>query len=119
MAVYLLEIHENLLQTLVPVKYMDVELAYVGGEEGTDVFVGGASIHGELYRHLFHLGPSSGGAGGNQVIHNLDVSSEPYEMRIISNSSAPNHLVIRMYCRSIHGQTLGILSEYQMMKLAD
>ncbi|GAS85531.1 hypothetical protein [Paenibacillus amylolyticus] len=119
MAVYLLEIHENLLQTLVPVKYMDVELAYVGGEEGTDVFVGGASRHGELYRHLFHLGPSSGGAGGNQVIHNLDVSSEPYEMRIISNSSSPNHLVIRMYCRNIHGQTLGILSEYQMMKLAD
>ncbi|WKL03596.1 hypothetical protein Q0F98_08965 [Paenibacillus amylolyticus] len=53
MAVYLLEIHENLLQTVVPVKYMDVELAYVGGEEGTDVFVGGASMHGELYRHLF------------------------------------------------------------------
>ncbi|UOK62732.1 hypothetical protein MT997_31965 [Paenibacillus sp. OVF10] len=60
MAVYLLEIHENLLQTFVPVKYMDVELAYVGGEEGTDVFVGGASIHGELYRHLFHLMSNSG-----------------------------------------------------------
>lgn len=119
MAAYVLEIHENLLQTFVPVKYIDVELAYVGGEEGTDVFVGGASIHGELFRHLFHIGSGSGGAGGNQVIHNLDVSSEPYEMRIISNSSAPNHLVIRMYCRSIHGQTLGILSEYQMIKLAD
>ncbi|ETT31911.1 hypothetical protein C161_24744 [Paenibacillus sp. FSL R5-192] len=119
MAVYLLEIHENLLQTFVPVKYMDVELAYVGGEEGTDVFVGGASIHGELYRHLFHLTSNSGGAGGNQVIHNLDVSSEPYELRIISNSSSPKHLVIRIYCRSIHGQTLGILSEYQMMKVAD
>ncbi|WP_458460518.1 hypothetical protein [Paenibacillus sp.] len=119
MAAYLLEIHENLLQTFVPVKYMDVELAYVGGEEGTDVFVGGASIHGELYRHLFHIRSNTGGAGGNQVIRNLDVSSEPYELRIISNSSSPNHLVIRMYCRSFHGQTLGILSEYQMIKLAD
>ncbi|WP_338588411.1 hypothetical protein V6669_24395 [Paenibacillus sp. Y5S-9] len=119
MAVYLLEIHENLLQTFVPVKYMDVELAYVGGEGGTDVFVGGASMHGELYRHLFHLTAYSEGTGGNQVIHNLDVSPEPYELRVISNSSSPNHLVIRIYCRSIHGQTLGILSEYQMMKLAD
>jgi hypothetical protein len=118
-AAYLLEIHDNLLQTFAPVKYIDVELAYVGGEEGTDVFVGGASIHGELYRHLFHIGSASRGAGGNQVIHNLAVSSEPYEMRIISNSSSPNHLVIRMYCRSIHGQTLGILSEHQMIKLAD
>ncbi|KAA2301570.1 hypothetical protein FY526_24345 [Clostridioides difficile] len=115
MAVYLLEIHENLLQTFVPVKYMDVELAYVGGEEGTDVFVGGASAAGELYRHLFYIGSM----GGNRIIHNLDVSSEPYELRIISNSSSPKHLVIRIYCRSIHGQTLGILSEYQMMKLAD
>lgn len=119
MAVYLLEIHENLLETFAPVKYMDVELAYVGGEEGTDVFVGGTSMHGDLYRHLFHLMSNSGGAGGNQVIHNLDVSSEHYELRVISNSSSPNHLVIRIYCRSIHGQTLGILSEYQMMKLAD
>ena len=99
---------------------MDVELAYVGGEEGTDVFVGGANMHGELYRHLFHLTSNSGGRrADDQVIHNLDVSSEPYELRIISNSSSPNHLVIRIYCRSIHGQTLGILSEYQMMKLAD
>ncbi|WP_339305909.1 hypothetical protein [Paenibacillus sp. FSL R5-0519] len=118
-AVYVLNIHENLLQTFVPVKYMDVELAYVGSDEGTDVFVGGASRHGELYRHLFHISSNSGGAGGNQVIHNLDVSSDPYELRIISNSSSPNHLVIRMYYRSIHGQTLGIMSEYQMMKLAD
>ncbi|WP_419889887.1 hypothetical protein [Paenibacillus xylanexedens] len=119
MAVYLLEIHENLLQTFVPVKYMDVELAYVGGEEGTDVFVGGASSQGELYRHLFHIRSSPGGASGNHVIHNLDVSAESNELRIISNSSSPHHLVIRLYCRSIDGQTLGILSEYQMMKLAD
>ncbi|WP_440112242.1 hypothetical protein [Paenibacillus sp. QZ-Y1] len=118
MAAYLLEIHENLLKLQVPVKYMDIELAYVG-EEGTDVFVGGASTAGELYRHLFYVGSSPGGMGGNRIIHNLDVSSEPYELRIISNSSSPNHLVIRMYCRSAHGQTLGILSEHQMIKLAD
>ncbi|MEK4664511.1 hypothetical protein MHH93_21765 [Priestia sp. FSL H7-0729] len=119
MAAYLLHIHENFLQTPVPIKYMDVELAYVGGEEGADVFVGGAGMHGELYRHLVHIRSNTREAGGNQVIHNLDVSSEPYELRIISNSSSPNHLVIRLYCRSIHGQTLGILSECQMMKLAD
>ncbi|PQP80862.1 hypothetical protein C0Q44_24240 [Paenibacillus sp. PCH8] len=119
MAAYLLGIHENLLQMFAPVKYMDIELAYVGSEEGVDVFVGGTGIHGELYRHLFHLGSGSGAAGGNHVIHNLDVSAEPYELRIISNSSSPYHLVIRMYCRSIDGQTLGILSEYQMIKLAD
>lgn len=59
-AVYVLNIHENLLQTFVPIKYMDVELAYVGSDEGTDVFVGGASRHGELYRHLFHISSNSG-----------------------------------------------------------
>ncbi|MGC5774999.1 hypothetical protein [Paenibacillus pabuli] len=119
MAAYLLEIHENLLQTGVPVRYMDIEIAYVGNDE-VDVFVGGVSpIRGELYRYLFHTRAEGGRESSNHIIHNLSVSSEPYELRIISNSSSPSHLLIRMYCRSGNGQTLGILSEHQMIKLAD
>ena len=40
MAAYIIQMHENLLQTFIPVKYMDVEIAYVGDGEGTDVYVG-------------------------------------------------------------------------------
>ncbi|SEL71774.1 hypothetical protein [Paenibacillus sp. OK003] len=115
MAVYLLEIHEKLLQTVVPVRYMDIELAFVGNDD-VDIFVGGVShTRGELYRYLLRMGPDT----ENYIIHNLAVSSDPCELRIISNSFSPNHLVIRMYCRSDQGQTLGILSEHQMIKLAD
>lgn len=115
MAVYLLEVHEILLQTVVPVRYMDIELAFVGNDD-VDIFVGGSShTRGELYRYLLRMGPYT----GNYIIHNLAVSSDPCELRIISNSSSPNHLVIRIYCRNGQGQTLGILSEHQMIKLAD
>ncbi|WP_063566675.1 hypothetical protein [Paenibacillus sp. O199] len=115
MAAYVLEIHENLLQTVVPVRYMDIELSFVGNDD-VDIFVGGIShTHGELYRYLCRIGADT----GNHIIHNLAVSSDPSELRIISNSSIPSHLVIRMYCRSHQGQTLGILSEHQMIKLAD
>ncbi|QOS80876.1 hypothetical protein JNUCC31_08400 [Paenibacillus sp. JNUCC31] len=119
MAAYLLEIHENLLQIGVPVRYMDIEIAYFENDE-VDVFVGGvSSTRGELYRYLFHMRAEVGKESSNHIIHNLSVTSEPCELRIISNSSSPNHLVIRMYCRSENGQTLGILSEHQMIKLAD
>ncbi|MFE6077776.1 hypothetical protein ACFVQB_25240 [Paenibacillus sp. NPDC057886] len=115
MAVYVLKIHENLLQTAIPVRYMDIELSYVGNGD-VDIFVGGISYtRGELYRYLCSIGADT----GNHIIHNLSLSSDPCELRIISNSSTPSHLVIRMYCRSDQGQTLGILSEHQMIKLAD
>jgi len=114
-AVYVLEIHENLLQTFVPMRYMDIELSFVGNDD-VDIFVGGIShTHGELYRYFCRIGADT----GNHIIHNLAVSSDPCELRIISNSSTPSHLVIRIYCRSDQGQTLGILSEHQMIKLAD
>lgn len=115
MVAYVLEIHEKLLQTAVPVRYMDIELAFVGNDD-VDIFVGGISqTRGEFYRYLCRIGADT----GNHIIHNLAVSSDPCELRIISNSSAPNHLIIRIYCRSDQGQTLGILSEHQMIKLAD
>lgn len=115
MAAYVLEIHENLLQTVGPVRYMDIELAYVGNDD-VDIFVGGISYtRGYLYRYLCRIGADT----GNHIIHNLAVSSDPCELRIISNNCSPNHLVIRIYCRSDQGQTLGILSEHQMIKLAD
>ncbi|MDN4604518.1 hypothetical protein P5G61_25050 [Paenibacillus sp. F6_3S_P_1C] len=115
MAAFVLEIHENLLQTAVPVRYMDIELAFAGKDD-VDIFVGGvSSTRGELYRYLFRIGADT----GNYIIHNLAVSSDRCELRIISNSSSPRHLVIRIYCRSDQGQTLGILSEHQMIKMAD
>ncbi|MDK8192040.1 hypothetical protein QP794_18280 [Paenibacillus sp. UMB7766-LJ446] len=115
MVAFVLEIHENLLQTVVPVRYMDIELEFAGNND-VDIFVGGVSpTRGELYRYLFRIGADT----GNYIIHNLEVSSDPCELRIISNSSSPSHLVIRIYCRSDQGQTLGILSEHQMIKMAD
>lgn len=119
MAAYIIQIHENLLQTFIPVKYMDVEIAYVGDGEGTDVYVGVGGIHGELYRNLFHIGSGSHQEVSSYVIHNLNVSCEICELKIISNSSIPNHLVIRIYCRGGEGQLIGVLSEHQMTKLAD
>ncbi|WP_434749636.1 hypothetical protein [Paenibacillus amylolyticus] len=119
MAAYIIQMHENLLQTYIPVKSMDVEVAYVGDEEGTDVYLGVAGTHGEVYRYLFYVSSGSEAAGNSHVIRNLNVSCEICELRIISNCSVPNHLVIRIYCRSGQGQLIGVLSEQQMMKLAD
>ncbi|MGP3783848.1 hypothetical protein [Paenibacillus sp. 1A_MP2] len=42
MVAFVLEIHENLLQTVVPVRYMDIELAFAGNDD-VDIFVGGVS----------------------------------------------------------------------------
>lgn len=119
MAVYIIQMHENLLQTFIPVKYMDVEVAYVGDDEGTDVYVGVGGIYGEVYRNLFHVNPGSGTAANSYVIHNLNVPVEIGELKIISNRSEPNHLLIRIYCRSQDGRLIGVLSEHQMIKLAD
>nr|WP_154985017.1 hypothetical protein [Paenibacillus xylanexedens] len=119
MAAYTIQMHENVLQTFIPVKYMDVEVAYVGDGEGTDVFVGVGGIYGELYRNLVHISPGSGTTANSYVFHNLNVPAEICELKIISNNSVPNHLVIRIYCRSGEGQLIGVLSEHQMIKLAD
>ncbi|MGQ8874897.1 hypothetical protein [Paenibacillus sp. TSA_86.1] len=119
MAAYIIQMHESLLQTYIPVKYMDVEVAYVGDGEGPDVYVGAAGTYGEQYRYLFHVNSSSEVASNSHVIRGLNVSYEISELRIISNSSKPNHLVIRIYCRSENGQLIGVLSEHQMVKLAD
>lgn len=119
MAVYIVQMHEKVLQTFIPVKYMDVEVAYVGDGEGTDVYVGVGGIYGEMYRSLFHVNPGSGAVANSYVIRNLNVSGEICELKIISNSSVPNHLLIRIYCRNGDGQLIGVLSEHQMIKLAD
>ncbi|MGO4532148.1 hypothetical protein AB4Z30_23960 [Paenibacillus sp. 2TAF8] len=119
MAAYIIQMHENLLQTFIPVKYMDVEVAYVGDGEGTDVYVGVSGSYGEMYRNLFHINPGSGMTANSYVIHNLNVPVEKCELKMISNSSVPNHLVIRIYCRSGEGLLIGVLSEHQMIKLAD
>ncbi|MFS0872822.1 hypothetical protein [Paenibacillus xylanilyticus] len=119
MGAYVMEVHEGMLQTAVPIKYVDVEIAFVG-DDGADVYVGGISpTCGELYRHIFHIGAESTGSSRNHIIHNLNVSSSMWELRIISNKSRPYHLAVRVYCRSADGQTLGVLSEHQMIKLAD
>jgi hypothetical protein len=119
MAAYIMQMYENVLQTHIPVKYIDVEVAYVGDGEGTDVYVGAANNRGEMYRYLFHVSAGSKEAGNHQVIHHLGVSSEVYDLKIVSNSSVPNHLVIRIYCRSGAGELIGVLSEHQMLKLAN
>ncbi|MBU5355855.1 hypothetical protein ACN9MH_23180 [Paenibacillus silvae] len=119
MAAYIMQMYENVLQTPIPVKYIDVEVAYVGDGEGTDVYVGAGNNHGEMYRYLFHVSAGSKAAGNHQVIHHLDVSSKVYDLKIVSNSSVPNHLVIRIYCRSGAGELIGVLSEHQMLKLAN
>ncbi|KAA8784798.1 hypothetical protein EC604_13165 [Paenibacillus amylolyticus] len=119
MAAYIIQLHENLLQTAIPVRYIDVEVAYIGDEEGTDVYVGAVGNHGELYRYLFYVGSGSGAALNSYVIHHLNVSCEISELKMISNSSEPNHLVIRIYCYSGEGKLIGVLSEHQMIKLAD
>ncbi|PYE48317.1 hypothetical protein HUB98_11235 [Paenibacillus barcinonensis] len=119
MAAYMMQIHENVLQTHIPVKYIDVEVAYVGDGEGADVYVGAASNHGETYRYLFYVSAGPEAAGNHQVVHHLHVSSEVCVLKIFSNSSVPNHLVIRIYCRSGAGELIGVLSEHQMLKLAD
>lgn len=119
MAAYIIQMHGNLLQTFIPVKYMDVEIAYVGDGAGTDVYVGLVGTHGELYRYLFHVGSGVESADNPHIIPNMAVSSEINELKIISNSSEPYHLVIRIYCRSGEGRLIGVLSEHQMIKLAN
>lgn len=119
MAVYLLVMHESMLQTAIPVRYVDIEVAWVGDYEA-DVFIGGRNdVGGEIYRYLFQIGSEQHGCLRNYVIPNLDVSSAGWELRIITNYSRPYHLAVRLYCRSAYGQTLGVLTEHQMTKLAD
>ena len=119
MAIYVMQIHEGLLQTGVPVRFIDLEAALVG-EGRAEVFVGGVSQEsGELFRYMFRLGSEAEGGPRNYVIRDIPVSSAVCELRIISNLSRPYHLTVRLYCRSGSGQTLGVLSEHQMIRYAD
>ncbi|WP_433943945.1 hypothetical protein [Paenibacillus sp. SN-8-1] len=116
MAYYTFTMNRNLLEGSA-IHLMDIVIAN-SGVQTYDVYLDAHDTRNELFRFLYRIGPANS-PNGSALIQNVGIYHDPINLRIITNRLIPGHCVVRMYLKNEYGVVIGVLSEYQLHKLAD
>ncbi|GIP24125.1 hypothetical protein [Paenibacillus sp. J22TS3] len=115
MAYYTLTINRYFLQA--EIHLMDIVIANSGGQP-YEVYVDGRGTDSEQFKFLYRIGPANL-PDGSICIQNIGIYHDPLMLRIITNRFIPGHCVVRLYLKNEQGLVIGVLSEFQLQKVAD
>lgn len=116
MAYYIFSINRYLLQGT-QIHLMDMVIANSGAHT-FDVYLDGKSKDADIFKFLYRVG-SADQPNGSIQIQNVGIYQDPLQLRIITNRLIPGHCVIRLYLKNGQGMVIGVLSEFQLIKVAD